>query len=106
MPALGRCYAAPGLLGGSELEGIRPSPTVIARLRQGLAREGAATAELQLARFEIRAAVVAARAEGAGYFNIASAIVPATGAIAETTRRRERMAGNLRARMFEARRQP
>ncbi len=102
MAALGRCHALPWLLGGAELDGVRPSAVVIARLRQGLAREGAATAELQRARVEIRAAVVAARAEGAGYFQIASAIVPATGEVAETTRRRERMAGNLRARMFEA----
>lgn len=88
----------------AELEGVRPSAASIAQLRHGLAAEGRASAALNAARFEVRAAVAAARAEGAGYFQIASAIVPATGDLSRTNERRHRLAGNLRARMYEARR--
>jgi hypothetical protein len=85
------------------LDGVRPSSGVIARLRQGLAAETRAAGDLRAARCEVREAVSAARAEGSGYFEIATAIVSATGNVAATMCKRERFAANLRARMHEAR---
>ena len=87
----------------SSLDGVRPSSDVITRLRAGLAAEVRAVGDLRSARCVIREAVTVARAGGSGYFEIATAIVPATGDVQETMKKRERVAGNLRARMFEAR---
>jgi len=85
------------------LDGVRPSSGVVARLRQGLAAEAGAVADLRAARCQVREAVSAARAEGACYHQIATAIVPPKGDLRATARARERVAGNLRSRMHEAR---
>ena len=96
--ACAKPWAAP-----SDLAGVRPSRVVIARLREGLTAEARAVADLRAARCVVREAVSAARDEGAGYFEIATAIVPGTGDVRSTMRKRERVAGNLRARVHEAR---
>lgn len=88
---------------GLGLDGLRPSCDVVGRLRRGLATETRAASELRAARCEVREAIGSERSEGATFFAIATGIVPASGNLRETTRKRERVAGNLRSRMFEAR---
>lgn len=70
------------------LDGIRPSRDVVSRLRQGLAAAARAVGDLRAARCEVREAVSAARAEGAGYHQIAAAIVTPRGDLHATTQAR------------------
>lgn len=85
------------------LEGPRPSPASVARLKSSLTAERTALANLQAARRAVNQAIRAARSEGASYTAIAAAIVPATGNMARTTAARNRAAANLRARIWAER---
>lgn len=85
------------------LEGPRPSPASVARLKASLTTERTALADLRSARRAVNQAIRAARTEGASYTAIAAAIVPATGNMARTTAARNRMAANLRARIWAER---
>src|SRR5215510_11719737 len=64
------------------LEGPRPSPAFVARLKASLVAERTALADLRSTRQAVVQAIRAARAEGASYSAIAAAIVPATGDVA------------------------
>lgn len=92
---------SPGL--AEALDGPRPSATIVMRLKAGLAAEAHALGDLRQAREQVRAALVDARGQGVGYFALAAAVVPATGSIADTTRRRRLLAASLKQRLFEAR---
>jgi hypothetical protein len=86
------------------LEGPRPSPAAVARLKDSLANEGTALLNLRSVRRAVNQAIRLARSEGASYTAIAAAIVPGSGDVAKTTAARERMAANLRGRLWEERR--
>ena len=86
------------------LEGPRPSPATALRLCDTFAAERRALVDLKAARRALNHAIRLARSEGATFTAIAAAIVPATGDVAKTIAARDRMAANLRGRLWEERR--